>query len=108
METINVNVKDFSATLGEVRETVEALEKYKRMKIYESVPYGMENALSAKEIFGKDYRHLSCLAFDCGRCNLPGVGTIFRTVKKRKTIYVNPLNPNDIIEKVDTVFVYYK
>lgn len=111
---INVNVKDFSATLAEVRDTIKELKDYKRMLIIHCLPRGEHNAKSAKELFGDDWRCLSNLEF-CGNWRRGGYEnvtlgdtTIYRKKRNVTKQYANVNNPNDVITKTETMYVYWR
>lgn len=110
MVNVNVNVKDMSATLAEVRATIQELKDYKDMIILDAIPRGERNAVTASEMFDK--ADMGCLSnrfgFSCHKCAMIGNTKIYRKLVSRKKTFVNIDNPNEVrVEKSD-VYVYWR
>lgn len=107
---VNVNVKDMSATLAEVRATIKELKDYKDMIILNSIPRGEQYALTATEMFDK--ADIGCLAnkftYYGHNCIMIGNTKVYRKLISRKKTFVNIDNPNEVrVEKSD-VYVYWR
>lgn len=110
MVNVNVNVKDMSATLAEVRETIRELKDYKDMLILNAIPRGEQYALTAREMFDKT--DIGCLAnkftYYGSNCIMIGNTKVYRKLVSRKKTFINVDNPNEIRVEKSKVYVYWR
>ena len=110
MVNVNVNVKDMSATLAEVRATIKELKDYKNMIILDSIPRGERNAKTASEMFDK--ADIGCLVnkFQDLYQKYITIGNekVYRKFICKEKTFVNVDNPNEVRVEKSQVYVYWR